>query len=79
MVPRSGGWLSDRAAGRRPTPEALQAFCRERIAGYKIPREVRLVPSLPRNAMGKLMRARLVSAQSSEELPRSRSTESASR
>jgi len=34
----------------------LQLFCRQRLAGYKIPREVRFVDSLPRTASGKLLR-----------------------
>ena len=46
--------------GRSPTPAALQAFCRERLAGYKCPREVTLRAELPRNTLGKLLRDRLV-------------------
>lgn len=39
---------------------ALQAFCRSRLAGYKVPREFRLVTEpLPRTASGKLRRAAL--------------------
>jgi o-succinylbenzoate---CoA ligase len=38
----------------------LLAFCRERLAGYQVPKRVVRVPSLPRNAGGKLLRARLV-------------------
>ncbi len=34
----------------------LIAFCRERVADYKIPRRMRFVPSLPRNAAGKILR-----------------------
>ena len=36
--------------------EELQAFCRERLAGYKVPREIRFSGPLPRNAAGKLLR-----------------------
>jgi o-succinylbenzoate---CoA ligase len=32
------------------------AFCRERLAGYKLPRHIRFVEALPRNAAGKLLR-----------------------
>lgn len=35
---------------------ALLAWCRERLAGYKVPREVRLLDALPRNPTGKIMR-----------------------
>jgi malonyl-CoA/methylmalonyl-CoA synthetase len=40
-------------------PEALRAWCRERLAHFKCPRQVRVVASLPRNAMGKVDRATL--------------------
>lgn len=42
--------------GRRLEPRELQAFCREHLAGYKIPRLVRRVDALPRTASGKLLR-----------------------
>jgi malonyl-CoA/methylmalonyl-CoA synthetase len=34
--------------------DALQGWARERLAPYKLPRDLRLVDSLPRNAMGKV-------------------------
>jgi len=39
--------------------EALRSYCRERLAGFKQPREFRFVGSLPRNAAGKLLRRSL--------------------
>lgn len=42
--------------GRSLAPEELLAFCRQRLGGYKVPKELRLVPSLPRSASGKLLR-----------------------
>jgi malonyl-CoA/methylmalonyl-CoA synthetase len=39
--------------------EELIAFARERLATYKCPRSVRFIEALPRNAMGKIDRARL--------------------
>ncbi len=38
----------------------LRAWARERIASYKVPREVIVAASLPRNAMGKVMKPELV-------------------
>jgi O-succinylbenzoic acid--CoA ligase len=47
------------AAGTPPSPVDLEAFLRQELAGYKIPREIRFVSELPRNAGGKLVRAAL--------------------
>jgi len=41
-------------------PEVLVAHCRERLASYKCPREIAVVPELPRNAMGKVLKGRIV-------------------
>ena len=35
----------------------LRAFCRDRLAPYKLPTRLVLVPDLPRNAMGKVTKA----------------------
>jgi len=40
-------------AGRAPTLEALQAHCRDRLAGYKVPRELHLVDEVGRLPSGK--------------------------
>jgi len=41
-------------------PEVLAAHCRERLAPYKCPREIVIVKELPRNAMGKILKNRIV-------------------
>ncbi len=38
---------------------ALKSWCREHIAGFKVPREIRLIAELPRNPTGKIMRRKL--------------------
>jgi long-chain acyl-CoA synthetase len=38
---------------------ALKAFCRESIAGFKVPRDIRVLKELPRNPTGKIMRRKL--------------------
>lgn len=45
--------------GKTPDPEALRAWCRDRLAGYKVPRRVVIVDALPRNPTGKIMRRAL--------------------
>ena len=45
--------------GALPDSAALAEHCAGRLAGYKRPRQIRFVPSLPRNAAGKLLRRRL--------------------
>ena len=37
----------------------MQQFIRKRLADYKVPRRVVLLPSLPRNAMGKILKTTL--------------------
>ncbi len=39
---------------REVDPGALIRWCRDRLAPYKCPRDLRLVPALPRNSMGKV-------------------------
>jgi long-chain acyl-CoA synthetase len=46
-------------AGARVEPEDLIAFCRERLAGYKYPRRVTVVETMPRSATGKILKAKL--------------------
>lgn len=42
-----------------PPDEELNAWLRERVAGYKVPRRWFRVPELPRNATGKVLKVRL--------------------
>jgi O-succinylbenzoic acid--CoA ligase len=44
------------ANGTMPDVAELASFCRARLAGYKVPRDIRFVDELPRNAAGKLLR-----------------------
>jgi acyl-CoA synthetase (AMP-forming)/AMP-acid ligase II len=42
--------------------DELIAFCRGRLAGYKIPRRIDIVDALPRNASDKVQKAALRAA-----------------
>jgi acyl-CoA synthetase (AMP-forming)/AMP-acid ligase II len=46
-----------------PTPDALLAHLRATVARYKLPREIHLIPEIPRNPTGKLQRSRLPNAR----------------
>ena len=45
-------------------PDAIIAFCRDRLAGYKIPRVIDFAAELPRNSMGKVQKFKIVDALS---------------
>jgi O-succinylbenzoic acid--CoA ligase len=52
--------LHDGTGAREGAPAELQAYCRSRLAGYKVPSEIRIVSDpLPRTASGKLRRGEL--------------------
>ncbi|GAA5055777.1 class I adenylate-forming enzyme family protein [Streptomyces similanensis] len=43
----------------RVAPEELAAYCKERLAAYKYPRQVEILPELPKTASGKILRREL--------------------
>ena len=45
--------------GAAPSAEAIQAWCRERLADYKTPRSVDFVAELPRDPNGKVLKRQL--------------------
>lgn len=45
--------------GRSLDPEALLSHCRAELAGYKVPRQIRVVEQMPQTATGKLSRKQL--------------------
>jgi long-chain acyl-CoA synthetase len=46
-------------SGSSTDADELLGFCRTRLAGYKVPREVQFVRELPRTGSGKILRRRL--------------------
>lgn len=47
-----------------PTEDDLIAFCRERLAEYKVPRRIDFIDALPRNAMNRVMKNALIGEES---------------
>jgi len=45
--------------GLSATDVELREFCRDKLAGYKSPREVRIMPDLPRSPTGKILKRAL--------------------
>ncbi|MFF8575369.1 class I adenylate-forming enzyme family protein [Streptomyces sp. NPDC015408] len=45
--------------GADTAPDALAAYCEERLAAYKYPRQVEILPDLPKTASGKILRREL--------------------
>ncbi|MDY6833065.1 MAG: AMP-binding protein, partial [Thermodesulfobacteriota bacterium] len=46
-------------AGTTPDPADILAFCKGKLAGYKIPKSVVLVDELPLSPVGKMLRAKI--------------------
>lgn len=45
--------------GQTTDEKSLKIWCRESLAGYKVPSEIRIIQALPRNPTGKIMRREL--------------------
>lgn len=45
--------------GRTVDPDSVIGWARERIAGFKVPKSIDLIPELPRNPSGKILRRQL--------------------
>ena len=45
--------------GTAPTHLELRAWCKERLTGYKVPREFFVVDELPKSMLGKVLRAKV--------------------
>jgi long-chain acyl-CoA synthetase len=49
-------FLVPQHSGQQPDSEDIQAFCRNHLAPYKVPREIEFRSELPRSAVGKVLR-----------------------
>jgi long-chain acyl-CoA synthetase len=48
-----------RESGSKSTPDEIISFCRQYLAAYKVPRQIKFVPDLPKTSTGKIMRREL--------------------
>jgi long-chain acyl-CoA synthetase len=63
-VPRMGTLMKAAVVTKGPCRHAeIREFCRQRLAFYKVPRLIEAYPSLPRSAMGKVLKSELGGAQ----------------
>jgi long-chain acyl-CoA synthetase len=46
--------------GQKATEDEIRAFCRKRLAGYKIPKFIEFTENLPKTMVGKVLRRELV-------------------
>jgi long-chain acyl-CoA synthetase len=45
--------------GRSLTTEQVEAYCRENLAAYKVPREIEFIDELPKSSVLKILRREL--------------------
>jgi long-chain acyl-CoA synthetase len=59
-VPRMGTLMKAAVVTEGPCrPAEIREFCRQRLAFYKVPRLIEAYPSLPRSAVGKVLKSEL--------------------
>jgi long-chain acyl-CoA synthetase len=46
-------------AGRTATPEELIAYCQQKLAAYKYPRQLEILAEIPKTVTGKILRREL--------------------
>jgi long-chain acyl-CoA synthetase len=64
-VPRMGTLVKAAVVTEGPCrPAEIREFCRQRLAFYKVPRLIEAYPSLPRSAMGKVLKSELSGVES---------------
>ena len=52
-------------AGQEVTVEELRAYCKQSLAPYKVPKQIEFLDSLPKSAIGKVLRRELARAERS--------------
>ncbi len=52
--------------GQKATVDEIRAYCREKLAAYKVPKYVEFRDSLPKTTVGKVLRRELVKEQTTK-------------
>jgi long-chain acyl-CoA synthetase len=50
-------------AGETATAEEIEAFCSDKLASFKLPKQIEFRSELPKTAVGKLLRRELIEAE----------------
>jgi long-chain acyl-CoA synthetase len=50
--------------GQTVTVDELRSYCREKLTGYKVPKQVEFLAALPKTTVGKILRRELVARDS---------------
>jgi long-chain acyl-CoA synthetase len=54
--------------GQEATVDELRAYCKQRLAGYKVPKQIEFCANLPKSGIGKLLRRELGRADGSRQV-----------
>jgi long-chain acyl-CoA synthetase len=55
--------------GQRATVDEIRAFCRKKLTGYKVPKKIEFVESLPKSIIGKVLRRALAEEKKVDQKP----------
>jgi long-chain acyl-CoA synthetase len=58
--------------GQHATVEEIRAYCRKKLAAYKVPKQIEFTDSLPKTLVGKVLRRALVEKEKSGRISRER-------
>lgn len=53
-------------SGQQATTDEIRAYCRKKLAGYKVPKHIEFTESLPKTMVGKVLRRELVDKEKSK-------------
>ncbi|NWG02092.1 MAG: long-chain fatty acid--CoA ligase [Syntrophaceae bacterium] len=54
-------------SGQKASAEEIRAYCRKKLAGYKVPKHIEFMESLPKTMVGKVLRRELLDQEKSKQ------------